>query len=104
MASKPVKPRRLKARPKKGSLKSLANALPWDPDVPSKDSKSTPHVLSPVSYAGKWIGWTPDARKIVASGPTPQKVLALAKEAGYPRVILERVPRNLEPIQEKSDS
>jgi hypothetical protein len=104
MANKPVKPPRLKPKSKKGSLKSCAEAVPWNSTGSRKPGKQAPLASSRVSYAGKWVGWTLDARNIVASGPTPQKVLALAKQAGYPKVILERVPRNLEPIQDKSDS
>lgn len=104
MATKPLKPPRVKAKPKKGSLGSYTSAVALDATVPGKSVQPDPRVSSTVSYAGKWIGWTPDARKIVASGSTPQEVLALARQAGYPKVILERVPRNLEPIQGKFDS
>ena len=52
----------------------------------------------PASYAGKWIAWTPDGRTIVASAKTLQGVRRQATRAGHDQVILERVPRNWEPV------
>jgi hypothetical protein len=104
MASKTTRPKRVKVKPKRAAAKPYAYALPWEETVFRKTAKQTTRESSPVSYAGKWIGWTPDTRKIVASASTPQKLLALARKAGYPEVILERVPRNLEPVEDKSVS
>jgi hypothetical protein len=95
----------VKAKVKKAASQSPARAISRYEVGPPRGAKSAAtHKDYPISYAGKWIGWTPDARKIVASGRTPQKVLALAKQAGYREVILERVPRNLEPVEDKSHS
>jgi hypothetical protein len=58
----------------------------------------------PASFAGKWIAWSPDGRRVVASDTTLRRVRARALRAGYAEVILERVPRNLEPVQAESDS
>jgi len=104
MASKTTKPTRVKAKPKRAAARPSAHALPRIETVFRKSVQPATRDSSRISYAGKWIGWTPDARKIVASGSTPQKVLALARKAGYLEVILERVPRNLEPVEDKSVS
>ena len=74
-----------KAAPKIAALKTAA-------------PKKAVSKVYPTSYAGKWIAWTPDCRTIVASASSVRKVQSLAMRKGYPRAVLERVPRNLEPI------
>ncbi len=60
--------------------------------------KKSPHKSYPTSYAGKWIAWTPDCRRIIASASSVRKVRSLAMRKGYSQAVLERVPRNTEPI------
>jgi len=86
MARRRVKnPNIKKAAPKIAALKTAA-------------PKKAVSKVYPTSYAGKWIAWTPDCRTIVASASSVRKVQSLAMRKGYPRAVLERVPRNLEPI------
>src|SRR5689334_1689094 len=55
MATKPLKPRRVKAKPKKGSLGSYTSAVALDATVPGKSIEPDPRVSTTCSYAGKWI-------------------------------------------------
>jgi hypothetical protein len=48
----------------------------------------------PTSYAGKWIAWTPDGRKIIASASSVRKVRSLAMRMGYYEALLEPIPFN----------
>jgi len=57
----------------------------------------------PTSYAGKWIAWTPDCRRIIASASSLKKVQSLALRKGYSQAVLERVPLNSEPILGDND-
>ncbi len=54
----------------------------------------------PKSYAGKWIAWTPDGHRIIASASSVRKVRSLAMRMGCFEPLLERVPRNTEPVLE----
>jgi hypothetical protein len=55
------------------------------------------------SYAGKWIAWTPDGRRIIASASSVRKVRSLAMRMGCFEPLLERVPRNREPVLEDGE-
>jgi hypothetical protein len=58
--------------------------------------RNLPHY--PVSYAGMWVAWTPDGRRIVASSKTLRGVQAKALRVGLPDPLIERIPRNHEPV------
>ncbi len=84
-----------------------AGALGKRKVVAKAHGKATAHkgqaaarVTYPASYAGMWVAWTPDGRRIVASSKTLQGVEAKAMRAGHRRTIVERIPRNYEPVQD----
>ena len=43
-------------------------------------------------YKGLWVGLKKDQKTVVASGKTVHEVMKIAKEKGYPKPILFRVP------------
>jgi hypothetical protein len=46
----------------------------------------------PFEYCGKWIAWSNDRTKIVASGRTFREARAAAKAAGEPKAYLTKAP------------
>jgi hypothetical protein len=48
---------------------------------------------APVEYAGKWVAWNSQETEIVGSGVTAKEAYAMATEAGYEDVVLQRVRR-----------
>lgn len=48
----------------------------------------------PLDCSGKWIAWSHDNSRIVASGDTYEDVRAAAMAANEPKAYLERVPRS----------
>ena len=44
------------------------------------DSHAAPVV--PLEYAGQWVGWTKDLKRIVAHGTTLEEVAQVAEQAG----------------------
>jgi hypothetical protein len=48
----------------------------------------------PREYAGKWVAWSPDGRKIIAVAGTFAACESAAARAGFPagRVAIDRVP------------
>lgn len=49
-------------------------------------------IVVPRRYAGKWIAWSHDHSKIVASADNPTEVRIKAQKAGEPRPWLDRTP------------
>lgn len=51
-------------------------------------------------YAGKYVAWSPDGTRIVASDDDPQQVVAAIKEAGYDLgdVVISSIPLQDETI------
>jgi hypothetical protein len=43
-------------------------------------------------YAGKYVAWTPDGRRIVAVGRTFDEAERKADRSGYPIVAIARIP------------
>lgn len=50
-------------------------------------------ITVPREYAGKWIAWTHDLTKIIASGDSFPEVLESAKRHGEADPIIDKVPR-----------
>lgn len=48
-------------------------------------------------YKGLWVGLKEDEVTVVASGKTAKEVMEKAKEKGYPKPILLRVPTEVLP-------
>lgn len=48
-------------------------------------------------YKGLWVGLKTDEKTVVASGKTVKEVMAKAKEKGYEKPILFRVPTKIVP-------
>jgi hypothetical protein len=94
-----------KAKPSKmAAIVTIGDRAAVERTKGSKRPTASSGESYPVSYAGKWIAWTPDGRRVVASATTLPQVRARAMRAGYAQVILERVPRNLEPVLAAPDS
>ena len=55
------------------------------------DSHTAPVV--PLEYAGQWVGWTKDLKRIVAHGKTLEEVAQVAEQAGESDIVFEKVPR-----------
>lgn len=55
------------------------------------DSHTAPVV--PLEYAGQWVGWTKDLKRIVAHGKTLEEVAQVAEQAGERDIVFEKVPR-----------
>ena len=47
----------------------------------------------PLEYAGQWLAWTRDLKRIVAHGTTLDEVAQFAQQAGESDVVFEKVPR-----------
>jgi hypothetical protein len=45
-----------------------------------------------LEYAGRWVAWTEDGRRVVATGDDYASVRADAERAGVDRAILEWLP------------
>jgi len=52
----------------------------------------TAQGLLRLEYAGRWVAWTEDERRIIAAGATPEEVRAAAERAGHTRFIYDWVP------------
>lgn len=48
-------------------------------------------------YAGRWVGLQDDEQTVVASGDTVKEVMDKAKQKGYEKPILFRVPTQIVP-------
>lgn len=55
------------------------------------DPQAAPVV--PLEYAGQWVGWTKDLKRIVAHGTTLEEVAQVAEQAGERDIVFEKVPR-----------
>jgi hypothetical protein len=66
----------MKVKPKAGHLES---------------SSQEPEIL-PLSLAGKWVAWSSDGMRIVASAVTSEEAERLAIAAGEPEPILQPHP------------
>lgn len=49
-------------------------------------------------YKGKWVALKSDERTVVASGKSASEALMKAKEKGYEKPILTRMPINLHTV------
>ena len=62
------------------------------------DTKTDRRKVQPVprEYAGKWVAWSADGRRIVAVGDTAKACEQAAATAGHPanRVAIDRVPQS----------
>jgi hypothetical protein len=58
---------------------------------PAETSPEEPEIL-PLSLAGKWVAWSSDGMKIIASAETSEEAERLAIATGEPEPILERHP------------
>ncbi len=47
----------------------------------------------PAKFAGQWVAWDKEQRRIVAHGRSSAEVRAEATAAGHPDAVLERIPR-----------
>jgi hypothetical protein len=52
----------------------------------------TPPVV-PVEYAGRWIAWSRDGTRIVASGTTLDEAVQAAANAGEQEPVFAKVPK-----------
>ena len=52
----------------------------------------------PLEFAGRWIAWSPDGMKIVASGGSFEEAEQAAAAAGFAEVAVERVPEGRQRI------
>ena len=55
------------------------------------DEYQTPIV--PLKYAGQWVAWTKDLKRIVAHGMTLEATAQVAQQAGERDIVFEKVPR-----------
>ncbi len=62
------------------------------PQVGHRDSPSQEPEILPLSLAGKWVAWSSDGMRIVASAETIDEAERLAAEVGEPEPIFERHP------------
>jgi Family of unknown function (DUF5678) len=54
---------------------------------------STPTIVVPIEYAGKWIAWDKEKTRIVASGATLEDAARAAKAAGETEPSFAKAPR-----------
>jgi hypothetical protein len=59
----------------------------------TSEPKSNEVPVVPIEYAGKWIAWSKDGTRIVASGRTVQEVVDAAAAAGEADPIFNKVPK-----------
>jgi hypothetical protein len=45
-----------------------------------------------LNYSGKWLAWSEDETRILASGDTPEAVRIAVEKAGHARFIYDWVP------------
>jgi hypothetical protein len=64
------------------------------PDLATSGGRTDGVQVVPREYAGKWIAWSPDGRKILAVAETFAACEAAAARAGFPAgsVAIDRVP------------
>jgi len=48
-------------------------------------------------YKGLWIGLKKDEQSVISSGETVKEVMEKAKQKGYPKPVLFRVPTKIMP-------
>lgn len=52
------------------------------------------------SYAGKWVAWSEDLKRICASADTPEELRDVISFSFPGRVLVfEYIPENLEPVE-----
>lgn len=56
------------------------------------DARIAEMPIVPKKYAGQWIAWDHDHKKIIASGRTFAEVRAAAIASGDPDPIMDKVP------------
>ena len=68
--------------------------LKTTPDLVTSGGGSDGVQIVPREYAGKWVAWSPDGRKILAVAETFAACEAAAAKAGFPAgsVAIDRVP------------
>jgi len=49
--------------------------------------------IVPLEYAGQWVAWTKDLKRIIAHGATLDEVAQVAQQAGEDEIVFEKVPR-----------
>ena len=49
--------------------------------------------IVPLEYAGQWVVWTKDLKRIIAHGTTLDEVAQVARQAGEDEIVFEKVPR-----------
>jgi hypothetical protein len=57
------------------------------------ESQPKERPVVPLEYAGKWIAWSKDGTRIVASGRTVQEVVDAAARAGESGATFEKAPK-----------
>jgi hypothetical protein len=70
------------------------------PDIDERQGTGTTHAgaagdepeVLPLALVGKWVAWSSDGLRIVASAETLEEAERLAAEAGEPEPILHRPP------------
>ncbi|MBI3468599.1 MAG: hypothetical protein HY000_36820 [Planctomycetes bacterium] len=63
--------------------------------MPKKDQDSNhpqPRPVVPKEYAGRWIAWSHDLSRIVATGTTYAEARQAADAAGEPQAYLTKAP------------
>jgi hypothetical protein len=56
------------------------------------ESEVKQRPVVPEEFAGKWIAWSSDASRIIASGDSLKETIAAAESAGEPDPAYEWVP------------
>lgn len=59
--------------------------------INSNETRPRPPIV-PKHYAGKWIAWSHDLTRIVASGETYGEARQAADDAGEPKAYLTKAP------------
>ena len=59
----------------------------------ANDTKPVESPIVPLEYAGKWIAWTHEHTRIIASGRTFQEANDAAKAAGEADPIFAKAPK-----------
>jgi hypothetical protein len=64
------------------------------PQTPPEPVRRAEVPRIPRAYAGKWVAWSADGRRIVAVGETFEACEEAAAHAGFPadQIAVERVP------------
>lgn len=58
--------------------------------MPTEQIPKLPRI--PKEYAGKWIAWDREQKRIIASGRTFAEVRQAAMELGEPEPLMDKVP------------